>query len=255
MIPRLQSRLAPDALSALTFSPLAWLKLQMFCHSGCTEIGGFGVSADDDPLYVEDFVTVRQQVTPVTVRIDDAAVADWFDRCVDQGLTRSRCGRIWLHTHPGASVTPSSTDEETFARVFGRCDWAVMLILGGTGQTYARLAFSAGPGGDLPLPVQVDWSAWAVTMSAPGGTLEARLEQWRQEYAANIEVVPDLSFPSFGSPVGLLGYSADRGPAGPARQRRAASPDRGGYGQGAARGRSADHRRPAPPAGTRPPLG
>jgi hypothetical protein len=26
----------------LTFAPLAWLKLQYFCHAGATEVGGFG---------------------------------------------------------------------------------------------------------------------------------------------------------------------------------------------------------------------
>jgi hypothetical protein len=211
MNPRRLPRLAPEAPRALTFSALAWLKLQFFCQAGYTQIGGFGVSAENDPLYVEDFVTVRQQVTPVTVRFDDAAVADWFDRCVDQGLSPGRCGRIWLHTHPGASVTPSGTDEETFARVFGRCDWAVMFILGRTGQTYARLAFSAGPGGDLSLPVQVDWSAWPAVVSGPGGALEPRLEEWRQEYAANVDVLPDVFFPPAMFPEGPFGAEAGRG--------------------------------------------
>ena len=140
----------------LTFSPLAWLKLQYFCHAGDTEIGGFGVSADDDPLYVEDFVTVRQHVSAVTVRFEDAAVADFFDRCVDAGLAPGRFARIWCHTHPGDSVTPSDTDEETFARTFGSCDWSLMFILGRTGRTYARLAFAAGPGGAFEIPVAVD---------------------------------------------------------------------------------------------------
>ena len=37
-------------------------------------------------LYIEDFVTVRQEVTGVSVRFLDAAVADFFDGCVDRGL-------------------------------------------------------------------------------------------------------------------------------------------------------------------------
>ena len=71
-----------ERYACLTFAPLAWLKLQFFCHAGNTEIGGFGISAEDDPLHVEEFVTVRQQVTPVTVRFADDAVSDFFDRCV-----------------------------------------------------------------------------------------------------------------------------------------------------------------------------
>jgi hypothetical protein len=182
------SRPSPESPPVLTFAPLAWLKLQHFCHAGQTEIGGFGVSAGNDLLYIEDFVTVRQQVSPFTVRFDDVAVADWIDRCIDRGLTMSRCARIWLHTHPGASVTPSTTDEETFDRVFGRCDWSVMFILGRTGQTYARLAFAAGPGGALLLPAQVDWSAWPPFLAGAAASLPTVVDQWQQEYQAHIHV-------------------------------------------------------------------
>ena len=68
-----------DRPQVLTFAPLAWLKLQFFCQFGTIEIGGFGISAARDLLYVLDFVTVRQQATLVTVSFDDAAVADHFD--------------------------------------------------------------------------------------------------------------------------------------------------------------------------------
>jgi hypothetical protein len=37
----------------LIFSPRAWLKLQYFCHAGDTEVGGFGIAAADDCLYLE----------------------------------------------------------------------------------------------------------------------------------------------------------------------------------------------------------
>jgi predicted PurR-regulated permease PerM len=33
------------------------------------------------------------------VAFDDAAVADFFDEQVDQGVVPERCGRIWIHTH------------------------------------------------------------------------------------------------------------------------------------------------------------
>ena len=190
-----------DRPPVLTFSPLAWLKLQFFCHLGDTEVGGFGLAAAEDLLYIQDFIPVRQQVTPVTVRFDDAAVADYFDACVDQGISLNRCGRLWLHTHPGASVMPSGTDEDTFARVFGACDWSVMFILGRTGRTYARLAFSAGPGGQLLLPVEVDWAAWPDVLSDKYGPLEVHRDQWRQEYAANIQMLPDLLVTPKGLPV------------------------------------------------------
>ncbi|MBY0528008.1 MAG: hypothetical protein K2R98_31715 [Gemmataceae bacterium] len=179
----------------VTFAPLAWLKLQYFCHAGPTEIGGFGIARADQPLYLEEFITVRQHVSPVSVRFVDDAIADYFDRCTDRGLSPQCFARVWCHTHPGASVTPSSTDEETFLRSFGRCDWALMFILGRTGRTYARLAFTAGPGAALELPVTVDWSAWPDSLNRPWGVVR---ERWQQEYAAHIELAPASTMPRVG---------------------------------------------------------
>ena len=135
----------PSEPPRLRFSPLAWLKLQMFLHAGETEVGGFGISRENDLLHVEDFVTVRQQTSAASVEFDDGAVADYFDACVDQRLKPQQFGRIWLHTHPGSSPQPSGTDEQTFERVFGRCDWSIMFIIGRTGRTYGRAHFSGRP--------------------------------------------------------------------------------------------------------------
>jgi proteasome lid subunit RPN8/RPN11 len=173
----------------LTFSPLAWLKLKYFCHAGSTEVGGFGIAAEEDLLYIEDFATVRQQVSPMTVRFFDDAVADFFDQCVDAGLQPKRFSRVWLHTHPGDSVTPSSTDEETFARVFGNCDWALMFILGRTGNTHARLAFHTEPYGQFLLPVTVDWEAWP-NLVETSTALADLAEQWQKEFVDNVQTIP-----------------------------------------------------------------
>ena len=148
---------------------------------GDTEVGGFGISAADDLLLVEDIRLIRQQCCPVTVKFDDEAVADFFDCQVDRGLPPERFARIWIHTHPGHSPQPSGTDEETFARCFGSADWAVMFILARGGQTYARLRFRAGPGGALVLPVEIDYrqpfaaAAWA---------------EWDAEYAQSVIAEP-----------------------------------------------------------------
>jgi proteasome lid subunit RPN8/RPN11 len=108
-------------------------------------------------LLIEDVVLVRQLCTAVTVKFDDAAVADYFDDQVDQGRHPEECGRVWIHTHPGNSPFPSGTDEATFERCFGQTDWAVMFVLACGGRTYARLRFGAGPGGGAELPVEVDF--------------------------------------------------------------------------------------------------
>ena len=176
--------------AAVVFSPLAWLKLLMFLHAGDTEVGGFGISSEKRPLYIEDFMTVKQTVTAATVAFDDTAVADYFDDCIDRGLTPARFARIWVHTHPGESPEPSSVDEETFHRVFGKCDWAVMLIVGRTHKTYARVSFGAGPGGAVMVPVNVDWEAWPRLLLEHSAELSAMSEKWMDEYGQNIRPEP-----------------------------------------------------------------
>jgi proteasome lid subunit RPN8/RPN11 len=190
----------------LTFSPLAWLKLQFLCHAGPTEVAAFGLAAADDPLYLEDILVVRQRATPVTVAFDDEAVADLFDRMVDAGIPPERFARVWLHTHPGASVEPSGTDEQTFHRVFGGCDWAVMAILSRIGNTYARLTFNSGPGGSLNLPVCVDWSGLPEALPLLAGLLA----DWERDYCEKVNEIACGSFREFDSLLGGRGEVGSR---------------------------------------------
>ena len=125
-----------------------------------------------------------QQCTAVTVKFDDAGVADFFDDQVDLVRRPEQFARLWLHTHPGDSAAPSGTDEATFARVFGAADWAVMFILARGGATYARLRFRAGPGGQLRIPVEVDYG------DEFAGSDQAA---WNQEYQQNVRMpLPEL---------------------------------------------------------------
>jgi proteasome lid subunit RPN8/RPN11 len=120
-----------------------------------------------------------QICTWVHVEFDDASVADFFDRQVDAGRRPEEFARLWIHTHPGSSSEPSSTDEATFTRVFGRADWAVMFILARGGQTYARLRYNVGPGAEIKLPVEVDYGR-----PFAGSNIAA----WQEEYCANVSV-------------------------------------------------------------------
>jgi proteasome lid subunit RPN8/RPN11 len=167
----------------LRFSPTAWAKLLFLRDLGDTEVGGFATSADDDPLFVEDFHLIRQTCTSVTVRFEDQAVADYFDSRVDDGLKPSNFGRIWIHTHPGSSAEPSWTDERTFARVFGCTDWAVMFIIARNGQTYARLRFSVGPSAALVVPMALDFSR---------DFASSDFAAWDEEYQACVHPEPEL---------------------------------------------------------------
>lgn len=163
----------------LRFTPTAWAKLQCICHAGETEVGAFGLSSPEDLLLVQDVLLVKQETTSVTVKFDDVAVADLFEDLVDQGHRPEEFGRLWMHTHPGSSPQPSSTDEETFERAFGGCDWAVMFILARSGHSYARLRFGVGPGGEMEIPVRVDYSV-------PFGPSDQ--DGWLQEYRAWVQV-------------------------------------------------------------------
>jgi len=125
---------------------------------GETEVGGFGIVSQDDLLLVQDLQLVEQACSLAHVAFDDEAVANFFDDQVDAGLRPEQFGRIWIHTHPGDCPLPSPTDEETFERVFGRSNWAVMFILARTGQTYARLKFNVGPTAEFEIPVKRDYS-------------------------------------------------------------------------------------------------
>jgi hypothetical protein len=169
---------------ALRFSPTAWAKLLYFRDKSDNEVGGFAITEPDDLLSVIDFITIKQEVSAVSVKFDDEAVADFFDEQVDLGRKPEQFARVWLHTHPGDFAEPSFTDEETFQRVFGSCQWAIMFILAQDNKTYAKLSFNVGPGGQMLFPVAVDYSF-------DFGPSNKRA--WDVEYAANIKVGKFLS--------------------------------------------------------------
>lgn len=134
-------------------------------------------------MFVEDIALVKQKVTSVSVSFDDESVADLFADQVEAGRKPSQFGRIWVHTHPGTSPEPSMTDENTFDRVFGKCDWSVMFIIASDGKTFARLRFTAGPGGEIDIPVYVDY----------GSEFEGSDHKlWKRQYRENVieETVP-----------------------------------------------------------------
>ena len=178
-LPGPTSRGASPNAPALRFTPYAWGKLVFLRDLGPTEVGGFGVSAPDDLLLIDDVVLVHQVCSEATVRFDDAAVADFFDSQVDLGKQPEQFGRVWIHTHPGNCPWPSRTDEATFARCFGATDWAIMFVVARGGRTYGRLQFQAGPRGELVMPAQVDFSG-SFPAAAPAA--------WEEEYRRCIEI-------------------------------------------------------------------
>jgi proteasome lid subunit RPN8/RPN11 len=163
----------------LRFSPTAWAKLLFMRDMTDNEVGGFGITQADDLLFVTDFVLVKQKITAVSVSFEDESVADFFEDQVQAGRKPEQFARIWLHTHPEGVPEPSMTDEATFARVFGSCQWSVMLIVSRDGDTYARLRFDVGPGAEIKIPVCVDYNCQFEA---------ADLALWAQQYKANVTV-------------------------------------------------------------------
>ncbi|WP_246112997.1 Mov34/MPN/PAD-1 family protein [Allorhodopirellula solitaria] len=163
----------------LRFSPFALAKLVYLRDIGPTEIGGFGISNADDLLLIEDIQLVRQTCSVTSVEFDDASVADFFDSQVDAGRQPEQFARVWVHTHPGASPSPSQTDEETFSRCFGGVDWCVMHILAEEGNTYTRARFNVGPGTDRRLRCRT-----VLDCEFPA----TDHEKWFEEYCENVTV-------------------------------------------------------------------
>lgn len=163
----------------LRFTPYAMAKLLFLRDSGPTEVGGFGISSAEDLLLVEDVRLVQQVCSAVSVEFDDDSVADYFDEQVDCGRQPEEFARIWIHTHPGASPSPSVTDEETFDRCFGGSDWCVMYILAQGGNSYARARFNVGPRCDRRLRCRTQ-----LDCEFPASDQEA----WYSEYCKNVLV-------------------------------------------------------------------
>ncbi|MEZ6093456.1 MAG: hypothetical protein R3C03_04340 [Pirellulaceae bacterium] len=160
----------------LRFTPSAWAKLLYLRDYGDTEVGGFGI-CPNHPLLVEEIKLVKQNCTQTFVSFDDESVADFFEDQVADGLTPEQFARVWIHTHPGASAEPSLTDEETFERVFGKSNWAVMAILACGGESYARIRFKSGLEQGLLLKTEVDFT---YPFSA------SQFEEWESEYFDNV---------------------------------------------------------------------
>jgi hypothetical protein len=142
--PRLNERKKRHEHQAVRMAPLAWLKLRMFLHAADVEVGGFGVSAADDLLYIEDFVPPKQFVTAVTVELD----------------------------------------------VFGACDWAAMIIVARGGATYCRLRFNIGPGGEMLLPLEVDWERFPADLLEHEGKLDQLISGWMDQYGTSVHQRP-----------------------------------------------------------------
>jgi len=185
-------------LAGLRFAPSAWAKLLHMLHSSSDEVGMWGISDATQLLLIREVRLVKQRVSMASTKFDDDAVADYLLDCGAEGIGPERCGRIWIHTHPGSGVTPSGTDETTFLECLGPCHWGVMMVVGRGHETYARLRFNVGPGFSTELPVSVDWSA-------TGGSQD--VAAWQAEYTRCVtKCASVVQYPTNYSTDGMSSY-------------------------------------------------
>lgn len=129
-------------LTEYAFAKLLWFRKN--CHennvldtkyvkSDFLEVSLMGISKSEEHdglLTVEDFVCVPQECSTGLTEPTDEGMALYFEEMMlDKNIMPNRCGRIWAHTHPGVSPTPSGTDRETFSKWFKDAEFAVMYIL------------------------------------------------------------------------------------------------------------------------------
>lgn len=204
VLPRRESK--PD-VTELRLTPYAWAKYQFLCHCVTTEIGAMGIGLSrEDPMTIVDLVVPKQEVSEVHTKFDDLEFNRLLDRlCDPEGEHRLhpvQCSRVWFHTHPGFSPTPSLTDEGTFSsRWASKCSWAVMAILATDGSMYARLSRNDGKlrTAHRIRPVL----AWDQPFAASDH------EKWLKEVADNLHEVSFLEFSPLGAPCKLRDYNTD----------------------------------------------
>ena len=140
---------------------------------------------------------LKQDVTPVTVEFEDTAVADFLEDMVERGLQPHQFMRVWIHTHPNMNPTPSSVDEETFERVFGDCDYAIMFILSTKDTCYCRIQTNVGISTEQKIDAAVDYS----TSFGPSDE-----EAWKKEFDDSVNSCGGYpGYPGYGNNNGFFG--------------------------------------------------
>lgn len=123
------------------------------------EVSLMGISESEENLSkIIDFRCVKQECTGGTTELDDDGLAIFFeDMLEDEGISPKRCGRVWAHTHPGASAIPSGTDNDTWNKYFQGLDFAVMYILA-DGNDSCRVRYMTNIFGtqNKEMPVQIE---------------------------------------------------------------------------------------------------
>ena len=167
----------------LMFTPYAWAKLHYMRDVGDTEVGGFGISRVENPLLVEDFVLPLQDCRAASVDFDEEGFIDYCQKMADAGLRADQYMRLWIHTHPGNSASPSQRDLTSWNSTFADMSWAVMFILA-KGGAYSCKYRSKNHIMALELELQaaVNWN-----QLGPYALTPECYTAWKAEYTAAVQ--------------------------------------------------------------------
>lgn len=171
---------------SFTCTQKATEKLKFWIDRSTGEFGGFGVVENlEKPFEITDFALVAQRTGAGHADLDDLAVAKYYHKMVKKGLQPHQFGRIWFHTHGGSGSwgpRPSDDDDNTFAKAFGKCSWAVMLIFNDSYSSYAELYSQAGK--------QANVHNFKITVELWEKPLPAKQQKWADEFDANVRKKP-----------------------------------------------------------------
>lgn len=175
------------SLLTLTLSPHSWWHLEWLCARTPCEVSTMGLldANAKEGFRVEDFILVRQRVSPASVELDMDWWADKQAELYEARGVQPWQTSLWCHTHPAGVNQPSGTDEETMAQALGGWDFTLMLILTKAGQFYARAEFThdftsgARRRFSVPLKVLIDWTAPIIEP-----VTSQTLQRWEEEFKA-----------------------------------------------------------------------
>jgi hypothetical protein len=166
----------------LLFSPRAFAKIEFMRKRGKVEVSGFGISSEDDPLYVADFKLVEQNSMPAFTEFIDNALAGYVEDMCMAGIPPARSFRVWIHTHPGMSSSPSTHDERTFERTSEMADWGVMCIVGDKDVSAQLVVNAGGLSAERKLKVEIDFNGVFEGVTAED------YEEWDAEYCRCVNI-------------------------------------------------------------------
>lgn len=144
----------------IILTPSVYCRLRHMAVHSANEIAAWGIAEDPaQPLLVTDLFLPLQTNDPCYVEMDDDSINKHLCDSVMGGLSPEQVMRIWIHTHPGSSPTPSGHDNHTFNRLLETMPWIVMFIMAESGAVSATHGAANGHGiTRTSLKIQTDFS-------------------------------------------------------------------------------------------------